>query len=417
VLLMYFKLVIWPWPLFIHYHWPYLNSLATAWPYVVPVLLLIAAMLVLLWRNSPLGFVGTWVFAVLAPTSVVPIIFEMAAERRMYLPLAPILATMVASGYLIIRSAPGASRGWAAGLTAVLVLIYGVVSAVRVASYADERQLWADVVRSQPDNYMAHSVLGCIDLFQRNLPSEAVVEFEEALRLNPDHRNSAVNLAASLSQTGRHQEAIDKLEAVRKSSPDSPSVLDNLGFALIRAGRPAEAATHLEHLVAIYPRRADVHLRLGALYSSAGHKAKAIEHFKQAVQINPDLVEAHASLGLLLESSQADDAVAHLREAIQLAPDQIDYRMSLGNLLRRAGRTPESVVPFQAAIRLQPERWQAHESLIESLVATNRLREAADAAETAGHAAEASGDAAAAEKFRETLRKLRNGEAPTSNGR
>ena len=40
VLLMYLKLVVWPWPLLIHYQLPYLTTFAEAWMYVVPVALL-----------------------------------------------------------------------------------------------------------------------------------------------------------------------------------------------------------------------------------------------------------------------------------------------------------------------------------------------------------------------------------------
>src|SRR5262249_50656539 len=92
---MYLKLGVWPWPVLIHYQFPYLNTLADAWIYIVPTLFLGIAILVLLWRNKPAGFLGTSVFAILSPTLVVPIITEMAAERRMYLPLASLLALFV----------------------------------------------------------------------------------------------------------------------------------------------------------------------------------------------------------------------------------------------------------------------------------------------------------------------------------
>ena len=88
---MYLKLVVWPWPLLIHYDFAYFKTLSQAWMYVLPVLLLGMATLWLLWRNDPIGYLGTWMFAILSPTLVIPITTEMAAERRMYLPLAAIL--------------------------------------------------------------------------------------------------------------------------------------------------------------------------------------------------------------------------------------------------------------------------------------------------------------------------------------
>ena len=47
-------------------------------------------------RAHPLGFLGAWFFLILAPTSsVLPMSVEVAAERRMYLPLAAVVVLAV----------------------------------------------------------------------------------------------------------------------------------------------------------------------------------------------------------------------------------------------------------------------------------------------------------------------------------
>jgi hypothetical protein len=68
VFLMYVKLVIWPWPLLIHYDLPYLETLGAAWPYVAFLAMLGLGTLFLLWKNHPVGLLGTFVFAILSPT-------------------------------------------------------------------------------------------------------------------------------------------------------------------------------------------------------------------------------------------------------------------------------------------------------------------------------------------------------------
>ena len=52
-------------------------------------------------RNSPFGYLGAWVIAILGPTSFVPILLETAAERRMYLPLVAVVALVVLGVYVI----------------------------------------------------------------------------------------------------------------------------------------------------------------------------------------------------------------------------------------------------------------------------------------------------------------------------
>ncbi len=105
VLWLYLKLVIWPYPLVIHYQIPYLTSLSVAWPWLLGSMTLGLFVLVLVYRRASLGYVLAWVIVILSPTLLVPITTEVAAERRMYLPLAALVVMFVASGYQLFRMA------------------------------------------------------------------------------------------------------------------------------------------------------------------------------------------------------------------------------------------------------------------------------------------------------------------------
>ncbi len=103
VLLMYLRLAVWPWPLAIHYEMPYLKTFGEAWPWLVPVCALSIVTLVLVWKRRASGFAAAWVLIILSPTIVVPVITEVAAERRMYLPLAALIALLVVASYWLAR--------------------------------------------------------------------------------------------------------------------------------------------------------------------------------------------------------------------------------------------------------------------------------------------------------------------------
>src|SRR6185295_15300034 len=154
----YLRLVVWPSPLLIHYQLPYLATVADAWPYVIPLVLLASACLLLLWRNHPVGFLSTAVFMILAPTFIVPIVTEMAAERRMYLPLAALALLFVVGGYLlaelISRRSAKAGQSWFGFSPTVILstllliaIVFGLASAKRVAAYHQPVNLWHQVVR------------------------------------------------------------------------------------------------------------------------------------------------------------------------------------------------------------------------------------------------------------------------------
>src|SRR5690242_13567017 len=124
---MYLKLVVWPWPLVIHYDMPYHQSLATAWPWVLPVASLMVGAVYLLWRNRASGFLGAVMLLILSPTLVVPIPPEIAAERRMYLPLAAIVALAIVGGYAtveqLLQASATADKASTSGTSATKVIV------------------------------------------------------------------------------------------------------------------------------------------------------------------------------------------------------------------------------------------------------------------------------------------------------
>ena len=107
VFVTYLKLSIYPWPLVLHYEFEYFYTLGEAWPWVVPVVLLAAIALLLFWRRTATGFGLLCIFAILSPTLVIPVITEVAAERRMYLPLAIVVAVAVVASYKLLLVVQG----------------------------------------------------------------------------------------------------------------------------------------------------------------------------------------------------------------------------------------------------------------------------------------------------------------------
>ena len=120
VIAHYLRLAIWPAGLSLDYDdWPIARTAVDLWPQLVGIGLLVAGTLWGLARQSWLGLAGAWFFLILAPTSsLVPIVSEIAAERRMYLPLVAVVAIgVVAVDWLLRRATTAGGRpGKIAGL-------------------------------------------------------------------------------------------------------------------------------------------------------------------------------------------------------------------------------------------------------------------------------------------------------------
>ena len=92
MIVRYLRLAFWPRGLVLDYGEPLHVTFADVAPYCIAVAALLAATIIALVRNPPLGFLGAWFFLTLAPTSsILPISTEVGAERRMYLPLMAIV--------------------------------------------------------------------------------------------------------------------------------------------------------------------------------------------------------------------------------------------------------------------------------------------------------------------------------------
>jgi tetratricopeptide (TPR) repeat protein len=389
VILVYIKLSVWPHPLLIHYQFPYLETLAEGWVYAVPVLLMGIGTLVLLWKNRPLGFVGCWVFVILAPTSVVPVLTEMGAERRMYLPLAAVIVWAVVAAYAVVerfvRSPLRVALGFVqprlsvvamAALVLVTTVLYGVVSAKRLPEYEDELKLWEDVLRDQTDSYYAHMARGML-LNSRGKQVEARSELHSAAALRPDHPVALNNLGLAFKTVGQPDEAMEVLQSALTLAPDYVEAMHNRAATLNDMDRYPEAIEQLQYILKLNPDDAATHNNLGNTLSHAGRLREAIAEFELALALNDEDPHVHSNMAsALTQMGRYQEAIDHCQQALKLYGDFFDVRLNLGTALMHSGRLPEAIVEIRAGLALRPQDPAAHNILGAALLQTGQNTEA-----------------------------------------
>ena len=166
VIVHYLRLAFWPRPLVFQYGW----LPAESWRAVLPQALLLgslgAASGVALIRRKPIGLLGAWFFLILAPSSsLVPIATEVAAEHRMYLPLAAVVTVVVLGVFTawrrVRKPTPEASVGLYAGWIAVVAIVVPLAIATQARNrvYASAEAIAVDTVRGRPENAQARLTL------------------------------------------------------------------------------------------------------------------------------------------------------------------------------------------------------------------------------------------------------------------
>ena len=151
---------------------------------------------------------------------------------------------------------------------------------------------------------------------------EAVAQYQEAVKLNPEDEDGHYSLAFALARQGNRKAAEEQyLEALRVF-PDYLEAHDNLGNLLVADGKFEEAIAHFKAALKISTESASVHNNLGNALARQGHVTEAIPCFREAVRLNPDYIEARYNLGTAyLSQGQTDEAVSEFTNITQRHPE------------------------------------------------------------------------------------------------
>jgi tetratricopeptide (TPR) repeat protein len=164
-----------------------------------------AAVAAFVWRKRfPIASFGFFVALIFfLPTSSIMPIRDLAAERRVYLPMIGLLL-MVAEFLVRLRW----NERVLAGVLAGIVASAGLLTWNRSQVWASPVALWSDTVEKSPGKARPHLGLAAADFGAHRSP-EAAVQYDLANRLDSHYDATFyANWAAALEGAGRHQEAL-----------------------------------------------------------------------------------------------------------------------------------------------------------------------------------------------------------------
>jgi len=418
VLLHYLRLSFLPTPLCLDYAWPAARGIGDV---ALPGTLLVAMLAVTGWllvRRPRLGFVPAFFFLILAPTSSVIPVRDLAVEHRMYLPLAAVIVlTLVGIDQLWcgIGERLALRNAWIAGTrivcVAVIALALGMTTVRRNREYGDELAMWRDVAAKRPQNPRALVNIGV--LLERGNDLEGAIDaYRKAIALQDDYPDAHFNLGVALSRADRGKEAEAAFGRTLELSPNDPDARQNLGdFLAARQdlegaareygealkttpgdaalrekqcttlrllGRSKEAMAECQSAIRLAPNSPGGHEALAHVFISQGDMAAAIPEFQRVVQLDPKNIPAWVNLGTCLKlEGRTAEAVERYRHVLGLDPGLPDAHFQLADALMMLGRKDEAAAEYEATVRLTPSDADAEVGLANALRALGRAAEAA----------------------------------------
>jgi tetratricopeptide (TPR) repeat protein len=350
--LVYPGQMVWPAGLAVFY--PYPKDGLPRWEWMLAGTLLASLSAVAVWqrRKQPWLLMGwLWYLVMLLPVvGIIQVGGQAHADRYTYLPQIGIYVavTWMAAGWRMNRVA---LEGLMAGAVGVLM----VCAWKQTAYWQDSETLWTHTLICTTDNSVAHFGFGVV-LNQKGRGDEAIAQYQEALRIDPEYVDAHINLGGALLRAGRQDEAISHFQNALQIKPDNAEAHNNFGIALREKGRVGEAITQYQIALQINPGYAEAQFNLGNALGQDGRLDDAISHYQEALRIKPGYMDAQFNLGnALLQKGIADEAVAHLQTALKINPNNAGIHVNLGLCFYRLGRMEEAISQYQTALQLEPD--------------------------------------------------------------
>jgi len=165
-----------------------------------------------------------------------------------------------------------------------------------------------------------YNMLGVMRHDQGRL-EEAQAAFEEALAINPDYTEAALNLSVIYNAMGRYAEAKRIYVAVNERTEAGVDGVDSFAKGRIAnmhaevseayrsCGLLAEAITEMSRAAALCPSFLDLRCRLARFHAELGDLDEAAAQLKEVLGVDDSFVPALLDLGLL-RLGQGDAVVA-----------------------------------------------------------------------------------------------------------
>jgi tetratricopeptide (TPR) repeat protein len=159
---------------------------------------------------------------------------------------------------------------------------------------------------------------------------KAIVELEEARKLNPNLARLQYSLGLAYLKAGRDDDARRAFEAELRRSPRDVSTLWYLAYMDEQAGKYDDARKWLASALATDPGSADANALLGRVLLKQGKAAEALKPLELAVAKDPDDGDKHFQLARAYQQlGRKEDATRQMAEYQRLKTETQEKERSL----------------------------------------------------------------------------------------
>ena len=191
----------------------------------------------------------------------------------------------------------------------------------------------------------------------------ALVTYEDVLRATPSNFQARIGMANVLRWSHRYSDSEQQLETVLRADPDNLDAIKGLAQTYAIAGDFAQSLSFLNRGLAGHPHDAELLAQKGIVLSWSGDLAEGIDLLKSAVTLNPTAGSYRSLADAYVWRREFSSAAENYRRAWKLEPKSIETALDLARAYEKAGERTLAEEVVTQALRTSPNDHQAIELL------------------------------------------------------
>ena len=215
-------------------------------------------------------------------------------------------------------------------------------------------------IQLKPNHIKAYNNSGLAKIFLKQYFS-AIADFDMAIQLNPDLAEAYNNRGIVKAKLEQYFSAITDFDMAIQLKPDLFNTYIARGNAKGYLGQHIAAIADYNMAIKIKPDRELAYYRRGLMNAVLGQYFAAISDFDMTIRLKPDYADAYINRGgIKVILNQYNAAITDFDKAIRLNPNLADVYVSRGNAKVSLKRHFAAITDYNKAIRLNPNLAEAY---------------------------------------------------------
>ncbi|HOW28902.1 MAG TPA: tetratricopeptide repeat protein [Elusimicrobiota bacterium] len=316
----------------------------------------------LLRKRYPLISLGSFgivcLFVLMLPVSNIYPLYNVMAERYLYLPSFAYCLTFAVLGLSVWLATRWSTRFLLIGLVGVILTSFTSMTLRRNADWYSDETLFAKTSLQTPAAPRVWYNLGYLAHKQGRL-EEAMSLYQKTLALQPRYVEARTNLAAVYEALKQPQKAILEYETLLIQRPDNPAPYLNLANLYATNGNPQKAIRLYQDLFRKFPWDlfpvSEVYINMAKCYAVQNKSSKSKEMFSLAWVDEDKLSQAYFDLGKVLDNDgRYEESISWFQKALDAKPGWAEAMTNIGVAYHHLNDLPNALTYLNRSMEADP---------------------------------------------------------------